>query len=320
MICTGDFFIWAVPNCGNPQKVQRYPREWAATLRKMDALQAQLLLPGHGPPMYISSPAQEHGEDSSREGGPGRAKWRCSRWHFTKRTCGEVLVLGQKKGEGERDSVQVAMSSVKSVPFPNFWRWPLQNVGSGKRRNGVRSYLCRVGEQRVHQALTETAFLLESIVEQTLDFINQGLPLNEILHRVHPPQQLMKRTYLRPVYDEPEFIIHNIWRLQLPDSLSLSLSHIHAHSYSHTYSLCVRVEESICSGCVSLEYNDTICSFLMEKSFGPPTEDEKKCKHEVIQQLHLMRVFAVVPFLSKILLLTAPLDCIVVGGIKTQRN
>ena len=26
-ICTGDLFIWAAPNCGNPQKVQRYPRE-----------------------------------------------------------------------------------------------------------------------------------------------------------------------------------------------------------------------------------------------------------------------------------------------------
>ena len=29
VLCTGDLFIWATPNCGNPQKVQRYPREWA---------------------------------------------------------------------------------------------------------------------------------------------------------------------------------------------------------------------------------------------------------------------------------------------------
>ena len=33
VLCTGDLFIWASPNAGNPQKVQRYPREWAAALR-----------------------------------------------------------------------------------------------------------------------------------------------------------------------------------------------------------------------------------------------------------------------------------------------
>ena len=35
VLCTGDLFIWASPNCGNPQKVQRYPQEWAEALRKM---------------------------------------------------------------------------------------------------------------------------------------------------------------------------------------------------------------------------------------------------------------------------------------------
>ncbi len=50
-IYTGDLFIWASPNCGNPQKVQRYPREWAAALRKMSMLGAETLFPGHGPPI-----------------------------------------------------------------------------------------------------------------------------------------------------------------------------------------------------------------------------------------------------------------------------
>ncbi|HWG93467.1 MAG TPA: MBL fold metallo-hydrolase, partial [Mycobacteriales bacterium] len=35
VLCCGDLFIWASPNAGNPQKVQRYPREWAAGLRRM---------------------------------------------------------------------------------------------------------------------------------------------------------------------------------------------------------------------------------------------------------------------------------------------
>ncbi len=38
-IYTGDLFIWAAPNCGNPQKAQRYPREWAEALRKMAKLE-----------------------------------------------------------------------------------------------------------------------------------------------------------------------------------------------------------------------------------------------------------------------------------------
>ncbi len=51
VLCCGDLFIWASPNAGNPQKVQRYPREWAAALRRMLQLDAEFLLPGHGFPV-----------------------------------------------------------------------------------------------------------------------------------------------------------------------------------------------------------------------------------------------------------------------------
>ena len=40
--------IWQAPNCGNPQKVQRYPVEWATALERMAALDAECLFPGHG--------------------------------------------------------------------------------------------------------------------------------------------------------------------------------------------------------------------------------------------------------------------------------
>jgi len=121
VLCTGDLFIWATPNCGNPQKVQRYPLEWAAALRKMAALPAELLLPGHGVPV--------------------------------------------------------------------------------------------AGADRVNQGLTDTAEYLESLVEQTLALMNDGRRLNDILHEVVPPAGLADRPYLQPVYDEPEFIVRNIWRL-----------------------------------------------------------------------------------------------------------
>jgi glyoxylase-like metal-dependent hydrolase (beta-lactamase superfamily II) len=49
VLCTGDFWISCVPNCGNPQKVQRYPEEWIKAFEQMIPLGAETLLPGHGP-------------------------------------------------------------------------------------------------------------------------------------------------------------------------------------------------------------------------------------------------------------------------------
>jgi alkyl sulfatase BDS1-like metallo-beta-lactamase superfamily hydrolase len=121
VLCCGDLFIWASPNCGNPQKVQRYPREWAVALREMAALGPELLLPGHG--------------------------------------------------------------------------WPV------------------AGAERVARALTDTADLLDDLVDQTLALMNQGARLDEIVHAVVPRADLLDRPYLRPIYDEPEFVVRNLWRL-----------------------------------------------------------------------------------------------------------
>ncbi|MDA8359639.1 MAG: MBL fold metallo-hydrolase [Actinomycetota bacterium] len=121
VLCCGDLFIWASPNAGNPQKVQRYPKEWAEALRRMIELEPEFLLPGHGFPV--------------------------------------------------------------------------------------------IGADRVRQALGNTAGLLESLVDQTLALMNAGARLDEVLHSVQPPSELAQLPYLRPVYDEPEFIVRNIWRL-----------------------------------------------------------------------------------------------------------
>jgi len=120
ILCAGDFFIWASPNCGNPQKVQRYPLEWAAALRKMADCKPAFLFPGHGPPI--------------------------------------------------------------------------------------------IGEDRVLQALEDTAGFLESISKQALDGINQGLRLAEIVAKVKIDPYYLSRPYLQPVYDDPGFIVHNLWR------------------------------------------------------------------------------------------------------------
>jgi glyoxylase-like metal-dependent hydrolase (beta-lactamase superfamily II) len=51
VLFTGDFWIWAMPNAGNPQKVQRFPREWSACFKAMADLGAESVFPGHGPPI-----------------------------------------------------------------------------------------------------------------------------------------------------------------------------------------------------------------------------------------------------------------------------
>jgi len=70
-----------------------------------------------------------------------------------------------------------------------------------------------VGAERVRAALEDTAALLESICDQTLELMNRGLPLDEVIHSVEPPAELVGKPYLKPVYDEPEFIVQNLWRL-----------------------------------------------------------------------------------------------------------
>ena len=120
-ICAGDFFIWNFPNAGNPQKVQRYPVEWAEVLRKMAGLDAELLLPSHGLPIQ--------------------------------------------------------------------------------------------GQARIKTVLLEAASALELVVKQTLEMMNSGATLNEIIHAVKVPDEVISKPYLVPRYDDPEFIVNNIWRL-----------------------------------------------------------------------------------------------------------
>jgi len=69
------------------------------------------------------------------------------------------------------------------------------------------------GAAAVHRALDDTASFLESLVDQVLVLMNRGAGLDEVLGAVHAPAELLARPYLSPVYDEPEFIVRNLYRL-----------------------------------------------------------------------------------------------------------
>src|SRR5439155_17826355 len=40
-----------------------------------------------------------------------------------------------------------------------------------------------------------------------------GATLDDVVHTVRAPAHLLERPYLRPIYDEPEFVVRNVWRL-----------------------------------------------------------------------------------------------------------
>jgi alkyl sulfatase BDS1-like metallo-beta-lactamase superfamily hydrolase len=69
------------------------------------------------------------------------------------------------------------------------------------------------GADRVRAALSDTAEWLEVLVRETLARMNAGATLETILAEVRPPAWLADRPYLQPVYDEPEFVVRNLWRL-----------------------------------------------------------------------------------------------------------
>ena len=121
MISAGDQFIWNFPNCGNPQKVQRYPLEWARSLREMMATDVELFVPAHGLPIR--------------------------------------------------------------------------------------------GHERIVSCLEVVASTLEQLVEDVLSAMNSGATLDDIVSSVVVDPAVLELPYLRPMYDEPEFVIRNIWRL-----------------------------------------------------------------------------------------------------------
>jgi alkyl sulfatase BDS1-like metallo-beta-lactamase superfamily hydrolase len=69
------------------------------------------------------------------------------------------------------------------------------------------------GAANVRMVLLDTAEVLESLATQTLALMNDGARLDDIIHTVMAPAHLLEKPYLQPIYDDPEFIVRNLWRL-----------------------------------------------------------------------------------------------------------
>ncbi len=67
------------------------------------------------------------------------------------------------------------------------------------------------GEERIQDALTSTAGFLRSIHDQVVAKMNEGKWLEDILREIeYPPTD---KPWLRPIYDHPEFVARNVYRL-----------------------------------------------------------------------------------------------------------
>ena len=52
VLVTADYYQGFLPNLGNGKRVQRFGTEWIAALREMARLDAEIMLPMHGPPIF----------------------------------------------------------------------------------------------------------------------------------------------------------------------------------------------------------------------------------------------------------------------------
>jgi alkyl sulfatase BDS1-like metallo-beta-lactamase superfamily hydrolase len=69
------------------------------------------------------------------------------------------------------------------------------------------------GRERIAKVLETTAHTLEDLVRRVLELMNAGATLDTIIHTVTVDEATLAIPYLRPLYDEPEYAVRNIWRL-----------------------------------------------------------------------------------------------------------
>jgi len=146
---------------------------------------------------------------------------------------GRTLELRHARGETD-DHTWVFLPDERVLYPGDLFIWCVPNAGNpskvqryaGDWAAALREMLARrpevmipshglpvVGADRVATVLGDTAELLESLVAQTREMMNAGCRLNEIIHTVAVPAHLEDKPWLQPIYDEPEFIVRNIWRL-----------------------------------------------------------------------------------------------------------
>ena len=69
------------------------------------------------------------------------------------------------------------------------------------------------GAERIRRVLLDTAAVLTELTGLALDLMNRGASLDDVLAEARLAGERIHRPYLAPTYDEPEFVVRNVWRL-----------------------------------------------------------------------------------------------------------
>lgn len=146
---------------------------------------------------------------------------------------GERIELFHGRGETD-DATFVWMPERRVLASGDFVIWVFPNAGNPRkvqryapdwavalrRMQGLKPEVLIPGhgpvvsgEARVAQLLGDGAEVLESLTGQTLELMNKGASLDTILHSVSAPAELLAKPYLKPRYDDPEFVVRGIWHL-----------------------------------------------------------------------------------------------------------
>ena len=98
--------------------------------------------------------------------------------------------------------------------FPSEWSAALRAMAAKPAELFVPAHgLPIAGHDRITSCLTTVADVLDRLVAETVAMMNAGAMLDEIIHTVKVPESDLAIPYLRPLYDEPEFVVRNVWRL-----------------------------------------------------------------------------------------------------------
>lgn len=146
---------------------------------------------------------------------------------------GLAVELNHARGETD-DHTWAWIPEHKAVCAGDFFIWNFPNAGNPQKAQryplewarALKAIAARnpelflpahglpiAGAERIRAVLLEVAETLERLVADTLALMNEGARLDDIVHSVRVPPALLAKPYLQPLYDEPEFVVRNVWRL-----------------------------------------------------------------------------------------------------------
>ena len=107
-----------------------------------------------------------------------------------------------------------AGNPAKAQRYPLEWAAALRDIAAAGPELLLPGHGLPIGGAgRIRRVLLDTAAVLEELTGLALDLMNRGASLDDVLAEARLAAERIRRPYLAPTYDEPEFVVRNVWRL-----------------------------------------------------------------------------------------------------------